>query len=207
MRCIVLLFCTTVLSSGAAFAALPENASYKVTAEATAAAGGASSSAHYANSGVAGQGSPLGAATATGYVNLPGFLFAANATLDADGDLLANLFDNCWHVANVGQANFDLDPWGDACDPDDDNDTLADVWENRYRLNPLDAGDAGEDSDGDGRTNLAEALAGSDPTRVGALPPGYQLPQSIAPLQLPVGDGPLDGQRPLPDQGGGGAPQ
>ena len=197
MRRSVLIVSFVLLAAGTAFAALPESAGYRVTAETAAACGGVSASGHYANQGVAGQGVPLGFSAAT-RVNLPGFLFAANATLDADGDLLANLFDNCWHVLNADQANFDLDPWGDACDPDDDNDTLADTWENRYRLNPFDPVDAGEDADGDGRTNLAEAQAGSDPTRIGALPPGYQLAPHSTPLQLAPESGALDGQRPLP---------
>lgn len=45
---------------------------------------------------------------------------------DGDGDAVPDAVDNCPAVANVAQADFDADAQGDLCDPDDDNDGLAD---------------------------------------------------------------------------------
>jgi aminopeptidase N len=46
---------------------------------------------------------------------------------DTDGDGVPNRNDNCSLAANPTQADFDLDLAGDDCDPDDDNDGLADA--------------------------------------------------------------------------------
>lgn len=47
---------------------------------------------------------------------------------------------------------------------DADHDGIPDDWETRYGLKPGDPADGVLDSDGDGMTNLAEYLAGTDPT-------------------------------------------
>jgi hypothetical protein len=45
---------------------------------------------------------------------------------DADGDGVPDLNDNCTNAANATQLDFDNNGAGDFCDPDDDNDGLAD---------------------------------------------------------------------------------
>lgn len=50
--------------------------------------------------------------------------------VDVDGDGVSNAIDNCSHVANTNQADFDMDGMGDACDNDDDGDGIADEDEN-----------------------------------------------------------------------------
>lgn len=47
---------------------------------------------------------------------------------------------------------------------DTDNDGMPDEWEKKYGLNPKDAGDAAQDLDKDGYTNIEEFLNGTDPT-------------------------------------------
>ncbi|HJQ99825.1 MAG TPA: M1 family aminopeptidase [Candidatus Polarisedimenticolaceae bacterium] len=46
---------------------------------------------------------------------------------DQDADGVPDRNDNCTFAGNPNQADFDGDLAGDACDPDDDNDGLADV--------------------------------------------------------------------------------
>ena len=82
----------------------------------------------------------------------------AGACTDADGDGVPDASDNCPSVANSNQANFDGDSMGDACDPDDDNDTFSDTVEIAAGSNPLNAASTpevcdGTDNDLDGQTD------------------------------------------------------
>jgi uncharacterized repeat protein (TIGR01451 family) len=52
---------------------------------------------------------------------------------------------------------------------DTDGDGLWNSWEVRYRFDPGDAADAGEDADGDGHSNRQEFLSGTDPRDPGSV--------------------------------------
>ncbi len=53
-------------------------------------------------------------------------LLAANAQAqDSDGDGVANDLDNCTTVANPNQFDADCDRFGNACDPDFDNNSIV----------------------------------------------------------------------------------
>ncbi|MDI1476536.1 kelch repeat-containing protein [Polyangium sp. y55x31] len=70
---------------------------------------------------------------------------------DADGDGKPNVEDNCPKVPNLDQTNSDVDPLGDSCDPDDDDDGIPDF---DPAGNPLDLcptiPNGGQNGDGDG---------------------------------------------------------
>jgi len=84
--------------------------------------------------------------------------------LDTDADGVPDHQDNCVHTPNgvlipdaggSSQVDTDGDALGDACDPDDDNDSLTDTQELALGTDPLLA-----DTDGDGLTDSTEVSAG-----------------------------------------------
>ena len=116
-------------------------------------------------------------------------------TIDTDGDGTGDNGDNCIVIGNSDQLNTDSDPFGNACDDDDDNDGIPDSYETANGLNPLDASDAQSDSDMDGLTALGEFTAGTsltnDDTDRDTLPDGWEVENgrdpSVADYQIVSG--------------------
>jgi len=61
---------------------------------------------------------------------------AAPVPTDTDGDGIPDSSDNCRSISNAGQTNTDGDPFGDACDEDDDNDNICDPGVASPRVSP-----------------------------------------------------------------------
>jgi len=84
--------------------------------------------------------------------------FALGIPLDTDGDGVPDLADNCTLAPNPAQTDTDGDGYGNACDPDFNNDevvTAADYLLLRAKLN---SADPLFDLNGDGRVTAADYL-------------------------------------------------
>ena len=75
----------------------------------------------------------------------PGACGCGALDTDSDSDGTPDCNDNCPAVPNGNQDDFDLDGTGDACDPDDDNDTVPDE-QDTDPFDPVTCADADGDS-------------------------------------------------------------
>ncbi len=93
-----------------------------------------------------------------------------NADPDDDNDGWTDLIESTAGTDKFDNTSVPIDTDSDGLfdyeDPDDDNDGMNDSWEAAYSgiLDPKDPTDADDDPDGDGKTNLEEFQAGTDPT-------------------------------------------
>jgi len=96
--------------------------------------------------------------------------------INADRDSHLDGNDNCAGVANDDQADNESDGQGDACDQDDDNDVVLDVYETNTGVF-VSAFDTGSDplladTDGDGFDDGIEVELGSNPNDAFSIPVG-----------------------------------
>ena len=103
------------------------------------------------------------------FAGLPLDEFRLDGNHDSDGDLVDNINDD-FPLDATETTDTDNDGIGNNVDTDDDNDTMPDTYEIANNLNPLNNGDALQDNDNDGSTNLAEFLAGTNPNDANSVP-------------------------------------
>jgi len=99
---------------------------------------------------------------------------------DRDEDRIKDEADNCALIYNPTQIDTDKDGEGDECDEDDDNDSMTDVWELKHGFNPLNAGDALLDSDGDTLNNLREFQLETNPKNADSDGDGFDDATEVA---------------------------
>jgi len=75
---------------------------------------------------------------------------------DGDGDGVEDSADNCLLAANPSQADADMDGFGDACDPDYDNNGIVDEDDLAALTAAYGGDDAGFDHDGSGSVGLGD---------------------------------------------------
>ncbi len=97
--------------------------------------------------------------------NLKQYTVNVNPDGDADNDGVLN-GDDAFPGDPNESVDSDSDGIGNNADLDDDNDILPDTWERRFGFDPLNAGDAVADADGDQLSNAAEYLAGTRPDTI-----------------------------------------
>ena len=123
-------------------------------------------------------------------VSTPGFdarTGNGRISMDADEDGFNHDDDNCDLVVNISQLDTDSDTLGDACDSDDDNDGLSDVFELAIGTNSLVV-----DTDGDGLSDYDEVAYDGN---AGAYTVGADLNPLLADTDL---DGLGDSGDPIP---------
>ncbi len=83
-------------------------------------------------------------------------LASVGAAADFDGDFVEDGLDNCWQVPNPSQRNSDRDAYGDACDPDLDQDGQVDAADVDVLTAAFYAAVPTADFDEDGRVDFAD---------------------------------------------------
>ena len=82
----------------------------------------------------------------------------ANCALNTDADLYSNYTDNCLLVANDTQADADLDGFGNACDPDFDNNNVVNFLDFVTLQNAFLSNDPLTDLNADGVVNFLDLV-------------------------------------------------
>ena len=85
---------------------------------------------------------------------------ALSTPVDADGDEVCDVGDNCADAVNGDQLDFDDDGEGDACDADDDNDGVSDEIEAACGSDALDPDSMPTDGDEDGTCDAVDNCPG-----------------------------------------------